>query len=383
MTQVRLSVVAIGGAHQALHFIPLVLKLAQRGRIAPEIFARPDQEAALKALAANLDLPLPPVTLMTLPWAVAAVDQSKAMRLIWWSRRLRSADAILSAERTSTLLKRLPGHCPPFIHIPHGAGDRAKGFEPRMKWFDKVLVSGEKDRDRIVDLGLLPQGAVEVLGSVKLAALAQTPALPPLFADNRPIILYNPHFSARFGTFEQVAQRLIGEVVADGRYNLIVAPHVRLAEQMTEADRRFWEGQSQPGVIVDLGSTRSIDMTYTRCSDIYVCDVSSQIYEALAARRRPCLFLNRGVTDWEDDPDFAMWRFGPVVDCREEVLPGVDMAVARFAEFRGAQDAGIARAYANSHPAPGQLDAMADQVEELIVSLAASDRSRRSRSRYR
>lgn len=378
MVHLRLSVVAIGGNHQALHFIPLVLKLAERGRVVPEIFvATPEQGDAMRVIAQSLSLPLPRVTVMTLPRPLAAINRSKATRLVWWSRPLRRADAILSAERTSTLLARLPGRCPPFIHIPHGAGDRAKGFEPRMKWFDRVLVSGEKDRDRIVAAGLLPKEAVEVLGSVKLATLGQASDTPPLFDDDRPVILYNPHFSDRFGTFEDVAGRLIREVAADGRYNLVIAPHVRLAERMSEAERKAWEDRSGPGLIVDLGSRRSMDMTYTRGSDVYVCDVSSQIYEALAAKRRPCLFLNRGVTAWADNPDFAMWRFGPVVNCTEPVLPAIDMAIARFGEFRAAQDAGIARAYANAEPGPDQLDAMAAQLEELILSLAPSGRSAR------
>ncbi len=78
-----------------------------------------------------------------------------------------------------------------------------------------------------------------------------------------------------------------------------------------------------------------------------------------------------------------MWKFGPVIHCQEPLIHAIDMAVDRFAEFRGAQDAGIARAYANSKPDPAQLDVMAAQVEDLIVSLATSGRSARSQSRYR
>jgi CDP-glycerol glycerophosphotransferase (TagB/SpsB family) len=54
-------------------------------------------------------------------------------------------------------------------------------------------------------------------------------------------------------------------------------------------------------------------MTYTNRADIYIGDVSSQVYEFLL-RPRPCLFLNsHGVTS-ENDPNYLHWQAGPVVN---------------------------------------------------------------------
>ena len=54
-------------------------------------------------------------------------------------------------------------------------------------------------------------------------------------------------------------------------------------------------------------------MTYTLAADIYLGDVSSQVYEFLIAPR-PCILLNPHKADWRDDPNYAFWHFGPVVD---------------------------------------------------------------------
>jgi hypothetical protein len=62
-------------------------------------------------------------------------------------------------------------------------------------------------------------------------------------------------------------------------------------------------------------------MTYTSLADLYVGDVSSQVYEYLRDPR-PCLFLDRGVPGWSEDESYAHWRFGP------RAGPGDDLVAA-------------------------------------------------------
>ena len=51
----------------------------------------------------------------------------------------------------------------------------------------------------------------------------------------------------------------------------------------------------------------------TSDADIYLGDASSQVYEFLR-RPRPCVFLNTHRLAWQNDPNFAHWRAGPVID---------------------------------------------------------------------
>jgi hypothetical protein len=105
-------------------------------------------------------------------------------------------------------------------------------------------------------------------------------------------------------------------------------------------------------MLIDLGSRRSIDMTYLSAADAYLGDVSSQVFEFIL-KPRPCVFLNPRGLAWRDDPDFASWRLGPVVETPEQVLQTL-AAVGRWAEdYRPAQEAAAEAAFPElPEPAP-------------------------------
>lgn len=331
----RIHVLAIGGAHQFGHIVPVACELARRHPGQVRLFVSTEAEVAA-AMAYTAEGAAPEVVVMRLPAAAALLPASmhKAARLTLWAKRLRDAAVILCAERTSTMLKRLPGGCPPILHIPHGAGDRAVGFEPRFRLFDHVMLAGRKDRDRLVEAGFLRAEDCTVTGPVKLATvLDNAQARPPLFDNGRPTILYNPHFSKKLSSIEAFGRKLIAAVAADGRYNLVVAPHVRLAKRWSAAQRRAWEALAIPGqVIVDLGSARCNDMTYTLGADLYVGDVSSQVYE-FVVRPRPCLFVDAKGVDWQDSANYAMWHFGEVIAPEADPVAAIERAFATHGAY--------------------------------------------------
>lgn len=312
--------------------------------MAVTIFASDEAaETAIRQLAAKVAHDCPPIVVMDLPGLLThpvdriAPKAVKTLRLLRWARRLRACDALLCAERTSTVLTRLPGRMPLFLHIPHGAGDRAVGFEPRLSRFDHVIVSGAKDRDRMVSEGIVQPHACHIGGAVKLAAMMRGERSPIPLSGQRPVVLYNPHFSETLGSFAAVADRLIDAVAADGRYDLVVAPHIRLAELWSPEKRANWEARSIPGrILVDMGSDRSIDMTYTLSADVYLGDVSSQIYE-FAYQPRPCLFINAHGVAWQGDPSYEMWKMGPVSGRDDDLVAAIDHAVASHAQYVAVQ----------------------------------------------
>jgi CDP-glycerol glycerophosphotransferase (TagB/SpsB family) len=65
-------------------------------------------------------------------------------------------------------------------------------------------------------------------------------------------------------------------------------------------------------VLIDKASPYSSDMTYLRSSDIYLGDVSSQVYEFLETPR-PCVFLDGHDTYWQNDLSYLHWTLGPVI----------------------------------------------------------------------
>jgi hypothetical protein len=328
----------IGGAHQLLHIVPVAAALSREAGPPVGLFAA---SASLASSACEqmgrLGAGAFEAYALDLPRVVAALavdtrtgSNLKALRLLRHARRLRRCQALVTAERTSTLLQRLPGHCPPMIHLRHGAGDRAVGFESRIAMFDQVIVAGEKDRQRVIASRLLPPERVHACGYIKLAALRQLGASRrPLFDNDRPTVLYNPHFRRELSSWHVHGAEVIRRIRECGRFNLVVAPHIRLFADASAAARQAWERLAAPGeVIVDLGSQRSLDMTYTLAADIYVGDVSSQVYE-FTSQPRPCVFLDSHGAAWQDNPDYLMWKMGEVIASPQLLLA----ALARAGEL--------------------------------------------------
>src|SRR3546814_16180386 len=89
-------------------------------------------------------------------------------------------------------------------------------------------------------------------------------------------------------------------------------------------------------VMIDLASYRLFDMSYTSGADIYLGDVSSQVYEFLATPR-PCLFLDAHGVDWEGDPDYLFWTLGDVVSDLAKLPGALEQAPARHPLYADAQ----------------------------------------------
>ncbi|WP_404479899.1 glycosyl transferase [Novosphingobium sp. BL-52-GroH] len=333
----RVHVIAIGGAHQFAHILPVACELERRHPGQVTFFVCNDEEAARAAAQARaLGGAVPAVVVMRLPAAARVLPSKmhKALRLTVWARRLCAASTILCAERTSTMLRKLRADCPPMLHIPHGAGDRAVGFEKRFTLFEQVLVAGRKDRDRLVASGFVAPEACTVTGPIKLSTILADPRpRAPLFDNGLPTILYNPHFSKKHSSIETFGRRLVEAVLRDGRYNLVVAPHVRLARRWSARRRRQLEALAVPGrVVVDTGSVRCNDMTYTLGADLYLGDVSSQVYEFLV-HPRPCLFVDARGVDWQESEDYAMWHFGEVIVPAADPIAAIERAFASHSAY--------------------------------------------------
>lgn len=236
----------------------------------------------------------------------------------------RSLDALVVAEKTSAILKTRYGlNSLRLIHTRHGAGDRAIGFNKASCRFDFILVAGPKIRDRLVAEIGIPTERLAIVGYPKFD-LPRTRSLPPKLKGNgKRTVLYNPHVSPHLSSWYKHGRAVLDFFTGHPDYNLIFAPHVMLFERRVVISidklRLDWPGQLEskyydaPNIHVDLGSAASTDMSYTEAADIYLGDVSSQVYEFLL-RPRPCIFLNsRGLT-YAHDPNFAHWATGQVVD---------------------------------------------------------------------
>ena len=112
------------------------------------------------------------------------------------------------------------------------------------------------------------------------------------------------------------------------------------------------------------GSARSVDMTYTLAGDIYLGDVSSQIYEWII-RPRPAIFLNSHAGNWAEDPNYAHWHLGPVLDNLLALPAALATASAPQDPFRTAQEAAREANFAQSDRSASQRCAL--EISQILI----------------
>ncbi len=240
-------------------------------------------------------------------------------------------DALVVPEMNSLRLKtRLGLHGLRMIHISHGPKHRWVGRDERARLFDLVLVSGRKAYERFTTSGFVAPERCRIVGYPKFDRVqALDHDTPRLFDNDRPVVLYNPHFKRAESSWYGMGLAVLEYFRSHPEYNLIFAPHVvlfaRRWRHRARVPRRY---RDCANILVDTGSQASIDMSYTRAADIYLGDVSSQVYEFWRTPR-PSLFLNAHALRWQDMPDLEHWHGGDVLDD----VAQLGCALARAAEL--------------------------------------------------
>jgi len=343
----------IAQTHQILHSLPIAVALAKGWpELSVEVQATTqdhlDYARALLRASNGPDLAmslLGPQWLRNLRFKEASTPP-KALMLAANAWALGRFDAIVTPERTSALLRKLGVQKPLLVYTQHGAGDRGGVFEPRLRQFDLVMAAGPKQRDRMVEGGWVRPENCAMVGYPKFDLIDALPGSPlPVFPEARPVVVYNPHFHATLGSWPRFGVDVLKAFADDDRFNLIFAPHIRLfdgaSQEMLQSLAPY---RNNPRIHIDLGGPAAIDMTYTRAADIYLGDVSSQVYEFLRTPK-PCLFLNASNAAWQGDESFHHWGYGPVLDSADHLVDAIEAARQGHGSYLAAQKTGFAESF--------------------------------------
>lgn len=343
-------------AHQAAHIVGLAVEVAKRNaadvviaygtpaiRDIVESLMPADAPAKMRWEA----LTLPPLIdgLLAPLNRVAPVRRLK--RLDHHLELFASADIIVSPERTCLRVKRqLGARSPKFIFVPHGAGDRSVTYHPEMAQFDYMLVSGQKVVDEMHAHHIMPPERCEVIGYPKFDTV-DLAHRPRFFDNDNPTFLYNPHFDPYLSSWYDMGRDIIEYFAARAdRYNLIVAPHVMLFRKKFHYSLEYRRARMRPdapdhlssNILVDLDSPRLFDMSYTRSADIYIGDVSSQVYEFLT-HRGACFFMDAAHQAASDQPlPYQFWENGDVCASPADLAHWVPRWAERADHYRSVQD---------------------------------------------
>lgn len=261
----------------------------------------------------------------------------RRLTLLMHFRTIGQYPVIVTTATTSSLLYRLPGFSSRIVHIKHGAGDREGSYSPKHKYFDLTLVNGPKHKAALIARGLRNESNCLVAGNAKFE-LVQPPRAAVTV--NR-LALYNPHFDKRLSSWFRHGPAIVRTMEQIEGWAFVVAPHVKLKGGPNVQS-------TAPNVSMDMGSVRSIDMTYTNEASVYIGDVSSQVYEFLR-QPRPCIFLNFDKVAWQEDESYAHWNLGQVIEHPQDLAAALERANDLQSSFEGAQ---IAASLRSIDPSP-------------------------------
>jgi hypothetical protein len=304
---IKIGFLALAQAHQYFHWLPAALELARRPGVSVDVIC-PSRAGIRFIKQFDAD------GLLNLVWTPASLrdglfDVPRGRVIRAYRHIFRRYPVLVTTETTSTRIKDDAKFRGALVRIRHGAGDTATRIDDdRIRLFDLTLANGEKDKRRLIEAGQGTDETIVVAGYAKFELVK-----PPvrLFANDRPIALYNPHLRPDLSSWFSMGEALVREMERLSDWNFVVAPHVKLKGPP-------FPRTSAPNILIDRGSIRSIDMTYTRAASVYIGDASSQVYEFLS-EPRPCIFVDAHGFDWRDNAKFAHFRLGQVID-RPEAL---------------------------------------------------------------
>ncbi len=235
-------------------------------------------------------------------------------------KKLLKYDALIFTDHTSKIIYNSRGHSkfPKLIHLAHGSGDGKYGYQEAHSLFDLIVVAGRKKIERLQKTWPQKRFNIRICGYSKFDLAKNKPV--PNFTNANPTILYAPHFKRELSSWYTLGKEVLDYFLSQSNFNLIFAPHINLFNKKGFENVKIFNQKyhNAPNIHVDLGSMKSIDMTYTNEADIYLGDVSSQVYEFMN-KTRPLIFINAHNIKWKNNEDYLFWSAGEVIDSVKEL----------------------------------------------------------------
>jgi len=370
----RIAFLFIAEAYQAYHLAGVALELRRRPGVEVDLYYNdPAMPRHVERICAAFGEPPLNAIRLKRDWKARLIQMPRLLGLAKKQvlaanlEELLAYDMVVSSERVGGYLAQLAGDRPQrarLAYIPHGPVGRQVASERQAGLFDLLLLPGRGDVERYRALGCLHEGGYRATGYPKLETVEMLGrSMPSLFVEQRPIILYNPHKIRNLSSWRPWIEPLLAQSARQDDFNLIVAPHVKLFHRRSEKVKERWRARSTPSILIDPGSDRCLDNSYTQVADIYLGDVSSQVTEFLR-HPRPCVFLNPHKVKWRDNPHFRSWTLGEVVEDIDELMPALRRAKDMHPHYIEAQKAFIGGSL--SQPPGGAIRYTADSLLEYL-----------------
>ena len=336
----------INDLHNVNHFITIAIELSKTNDVS--ILTYPSDHSYLFKKIEELEGSSLKVEQLKTKHFRALTDKLKNRRLPrinFWTKKnyeyiFKNFDALVftSFAHKHFLREKTERVRTKFIKIPHGISGRDHGHYNLMLDFDFKLLFGEFDYQILNKKKLIIDNDYEIVGYPKLDALAKKQKVN-LFNNNKKTVLYNPHFFPKTTSWNKFGKQILDFFESQDTYNLIFAPHISLfnrkgGEDVSLIPEKYFKSEN---ILIDLGSEKSVEMVYTNNSDIYLGDVSSQVYEFII-NPRPCIFIDSKKTNFQNTIHYRYWQCGEVIENINELDVALKNSTKLFETYKPIQE---------------------------------------------
>ena len=278
-------------------------------------------------------------------------------------KKIKNIDAIIFSDSiTGNIFKKINPNIKVIwtLHGPSLNDTFPRGREPLG--VDLVLSPGETTTNSFQNA----KCKTAQVGSIKLTSRINFSNSKQLFENNNKVILFNPHFNETIGA---TAWKDFGEDIFEffkdnPIFNLIFAPH---PNWKLVYNHDFLEAYKDcPNIRIDIDSDKLTNLYYEPFSDIYVGDVSSQVFEYIFLKPRKTLFLDKGLDSKKhivnQKQKINVQKAGKIVSSLKEFIFEVETGFD--SKTRDFQMSYVSTIFDNTDKTPSKL--AADEVLNII-----------------
>lgn len=344
MRHFKIAFLFLDEIHHVSHFISVAKALSKKHQV--KILTYKNADRYLYDMAATIQATN--VTIEELPTKTfrAFTDKLKKRkrpRKGFWIKKnldyLLTFDAVVFTDYYHKYLKQVCKNrsAPKLIKFNHGIPGRAYAFREDQKDFDLQILVGDFQQQLLNKKAVMAKHSA--IGGYPKLDVIQEISLKNYFNNNKPVVLYNPHFDPEFSSWDVFGIDILTYFANQDQYNLLFAPHINLfsaekgKRQISEIPKEILNAET---IYFDFGSKDSVNMQFTRIADLYLGDVSSQVYEFII-EPRPCLFLNPNKIKYKKDPHFRFWKCGMVIKKTKNLDKKLKKSFKKFHKFEAIQ----------------------------------------------
>lgn len=342
----RIAFIYLDEIHHLYHFVSVAAELAKTNTV--HILTHPNVDALLFETLEHLNAKNVIVEKRpTLPFR-AFTDKLKKRKLPrkgFWIKKnhnyiLKNFDAVVFTDYIHTKLLKYRGEAvwPKFIKFPHGIAGRNYVFNKKLLDFDLHVIFGEFYKEELQKRNLLDKHVL--VGYPKLDVIKNFKK-KKFFSNSKKTVLYNPHFTEPQTSWHKYGLNILEFFYNQNDFNLIFAPHLHLFQDNKggispeSLPEKYFKADN---IKIDLGSVESVKMTYTRAADIYLGDISSQVYEFILYKPAPCIFINSENIDYKNDVGYRFWKCGQVIETPKDLKKVLTKAYSSFPGYKPIQE---------------------------------------------